>query len=104
MTSLKSVRKRGQQLQARDVIGLVAFCFYPLEEKIINKSCFLFIFKVQTVNPFQDPINTLMCSKFTLNHWLKIKTRNVTVRTDAPKGPLCATHLLIMLYLPVMFR
>ena len=24
--------------------------------------------------------------------------------TDAPGGPLCATHLLIMLYLSVMFR
>ena len=24
--------------------------------------------------------------------------------TDAPDGPLCATHLLIMLYLSVMFR
>ena len=24
--------------------------------------------------------------------------------TDAPEGPLCATHLLIMLYLSVMFR
>ena len=35
----------------------------------------------------------------------KIKTRNVTQYvTDAPEGPLCATHLLIMLYLSVMFR
>ena len=34
MTSLKSVRKRRQQLHARDVRGLAAFCFYPLEEKI----------------------------------------------------------------------
>ena len=49
MTSLKSVRKRRQQLHARDVRGLVAFCFCPLEEKIVNKSCFPFIFKVQTV-------------------------------------------------------
>ena len=24
--------------------------------------------------------------------------------TDAPEGPLCATHILIMLYLSVMFR
>ena len=24
--------------------------------------------------------------------------------TNAPEGPLCATHLLIMLYLSVMFR
>ena len=48
MTSLKSVRKRRQQLHARDVRGLVAFCFYPLEEKIVNTSCFPSIFKVQT--------------------------------------------------------
>ena len=39
MTSLKSVRKRRQQLHARDVGGLVAFCFCPLEENIVNKSC-----------------------------------------------------------------
>ena len=49
MTSLKSVRKHRQQLHARDVRGLVAFCFCPLEEKIVNKSCFPSIFKVQTV-------------------------------------------------------
>ena len=48
MTSLKSVRKRRQQLHAGDVRGLFAFCFYPLEEKIVNKSCFPSIFKVQT--------------------------------------------------------
>ena len=48
MTSPKSVRKRHQQLHARDVRGLVAFCFYPLEEKIVNKSCFQSIFQVQT--------------------------------------------------------
>ena len=48
MTSLKSVWKRRQQLHARDVRGLFAFCFCPLEEKIVNKSCFLSIFKVQT--------------------------------------------------------
>ena len=24
--------------------------------------------------------------------------------TNAPEGPLCVTHLLIMLYLSVMFR
>ena len=47
-TSLQSVRKRRQQLHARDVRGLVAFCFCPLEEKIVNKSCFPSIFKVQT--------------------------------------------------------
>ena len=45
MTSLKSVRKRRQQLHARGARSLVAFCFYPLEEKeIVNKSCFQSIF------------------------------------------------------------
>ena len=48
MTSPKSVTKRRQQLHARDVRGLFAFCFYPLEENIVNKSCFPSIFKVQT--------------------------------------------------------
>ena len=55
MTSLKSVRKRHQQLNARDVRGLVEFCFYPLEEKIVNKSCFPSIFKVQTFTPISRP-------------------------------------------------
>ena len=49
MASLKSVRKRRQQLNARDVRGLVAFCFCPPEEQIANKSWFPSIFKVQTV-------------------------------------------------------
>ena len=49
MTSLKSVRKRRQQLHARDWRGLVAFWFCPLEEKIVNKSYFPSIYKVQTV-------------------------------------------------------
>ena len=49
MTSLKLDKKRRQQLHARDVRGLVAFCFYPLEEKIVNKSCFPSIFQVQTI-------------------------------------------------------
>ena len=49
MTSPKFVRKIRQQLHARDVRGLVAFSFCPLEEKIVNKSCFSSIFKVQTV-------------------------------------------------------
>ena len=48
MTSLKSVRKRRQQLHARDVRDLAAFCFCPLKAKIVNKSCFPSIFKVQT--------------------------------------------------------
>ena len=29
--------------------SLVAFCFYPLEEEIVNESCFPSILKVQTV-------------------------------------------------------
>ena len=33
MMSLKSAKKRRQQLHTRDVRGLVAFCFYPLEKK-----------------------------------------------------------------------
>ena len=48
MTSPKSVKKSRQQLHARDVSGLVAFCFYHLEEKVVNKSCFPSIFQVQT--------------------------------------------------------
>ena len=48
MTSLKSVKKRRQQHHARDVRGLVEFCFCLLKEKIVNKSCFPSIFKVQT--------------------------------------------------------
>ena len=49
MTSLKSVRKRRQQLHARDVRGSVAFCFCPLDEKIVKQSCFPSVFKFQTV-------------------------------------------------------
>ena len=45
MTSLKSIRKHRQQLHAREVRGLVAFCFCPLREK----SCFPSIFNVQTM-------------------------------------------------------
>ena len=56
MTSLKSAKKRRQQLHARDVRGLVAFCFYPLEEKMVNTSCFPSIFHVQTVfTPISKP-------------------------------------------------
>ena len=44
MTSLKSIRKGRQQLHARDVRGLVAFCFCPLEEKIVSTSRFPSIF------------------------------------------------------------
>ena len=48
MTSLKSDRKRRQQLHARDVRSLVAFRFCPLGEIIVNKSLFPPIFKVPT--------------------------------------------------------
>ena len=53
---INKIRKRHQQLNARDVRGLVEFCFYPLEEKIVNKLCFPSIFKVQTmVTPISRP-------------------------------------------------
>ena len=56
MTSLKSVRKRRQQLHAHDVRGLVVFRFYSLEEIKVTKSCFSFIFKVQTMfTPISRP-------------------------------------------------
>ena len=48
MTSLKLVKKHRQQLYAHDVRGLVAFCFYTLEEVTVNESCFLSILQVQT--------------------------------------------------------
>ena len=48
MRSLKTAKKR-QQLHTWEVRGLVAFCFYPPEEKIVSKLCFLSIFQVQTV-------------------------------------------------------
>ena len=51
MTSLKSARKRRQQLHACDGRGLAAFCFCPLKEEKVNKSWFPSIFKVQTVFP-----------------------------------------------------
>ena len=55
MTSLKSVRKRRKQLYARDVRGLVAIRFCPLDKKV-NKSCFPSIFNVQTVfTPISRP-------------------------------------------------
>ena len=56
MTSLKSVGKRRQKHRARDVRGLGAFCFWPLEVKIVNKLCFPTLFKVQTVfTPISRP-------------------------------------------------
>ena len=72
MMSQKLVRKRRQQLHARDMTGLVAFCFYPLEEGIVNESCFLSILRCKLpFYPFQGPINTLSCTKIILNHGLK---------------------------------
>ena len=56
MTSLKLVSECRKRLHVREVRGLVAFCFCPLEEKIVNKSCFPSIFKVQTVfTPISRP-------------------------------------------------
>ena len=56
MTSPKSIKKRLQQLHAHDVRGLVAFHFYPLEEKIVNKSCFESNLQVQTLfTPISRP-------------------------------------------------
>ena len=56
MTSLKSAKKRLQQLHRPDVRGLVAFCFYPLDEKMVNISCFPSIFQVQTLfTPISRP-------------------------------------------------
>ena len=51
MTSPKLVKQRRQQLHARDVRGLDAFCFYPLEEKIFSKSCFPSIFLAPISRP-----------------------------------------------------
>ena len=46
--------------------------FLSCRRKIVIKSCIPSIFKVQTVfHPLQDPINTLRCSKLSLNHRLK---------------------------------
>ena len=52
MPSLKWARKRRQQLHARDIRGLVVFCVCPLENKILNKSCFPSIF---TFAPISRP-------------------------------------------------
>ena len=71
MTSLKSVKKRPQQLYARDVRGLVVICFCPLEVRIVNESCLTSIFKVQTVlTPISRPDKHAELLKFTLNHRL----------------------------------
>ena len=56
MASLKSAKKRCQELHALDVRGLAVFCICPLEEKIVNKSRFSSNFKVQTVfTPISRP-------------------------------------------------
>ena len=51
MTSLEPVRKRRQILHARDMKGLIAFCFCPLEEEIVNKLCFPSIYKTPILRP-----------------------------------------------------
>ena len=38
------------------------------------------------------------------SHKLVFQQEMLQYVTDAPEGPLCTTHLLIMLYLSVMFR
>ena len=43
-------------------------------------------------------------SKYTQYTIFNIKQEMLQYVTNAPEGPLCATHLLIMLYLSVMFR
>ena len=49
----------------RDVRGLVSYCFCPLEEKVVNKSCFTSIFKVQTVfTPITRPKKQAELLKF----------------------------------------
>ena len=50
-------RKCRQQLHVRDVSSLAAFCFCPLEEKIVNKLCFP-RFKL-CLHPFPDLISML---------------------------------------------
>ena len=72
MMSVKLVRKHHQQLHVRDMRGLVAFCFCPLEEKIVNKSCFPSIFKVQTLfTPVSRPDKHAELLKIL---WLKFST------------------------------
>ena len=79
MTSLKSVRKRCQRLHARDVRGLVAFCFCPLEGKIVNKACFPSFLKVQTVfTPISGPNEYAELLKI----YLKLKISTLVAKSE----------------------
>ena len=85
MTSPKSFKKRRQQQYARDVRGLDAFCFNPLEEKIVNKSCFQSIFPVQTMfTPISRP------DKYDelLKNYFKPLVKNLKVSTLVAKSNL----------------
>ena len=84
MTSPKSVKKCRQQLHARDATDLVAFCFYPLEEKIVNKLCFQSIFQICTIsrsdkhaelqkNYFKPLVKTLKISTLVAKSDLRFK-------------------------------
>ena len=49
--------------------------FLSSERKKVNKLCFPSILRCKLcLHPFQNPTNTLSCSKVTLNHWLNIST------------------------------
>ena len=84
MTSLKSVRKRRQQLHARDMRGLVAFWFCPLEGQIVNKSCFRSIFTVQTMfTPISRPDKHAELLKIYLKSLVKkLKFSTLVTKSD----------------------
>ena len=85
MTSLKSVGKRCQKLHAHNVRGLVAFCFWPLEVKIVNKLCFPTIFKVQTMfTPISRPDEHAELFKI----YLKLMVKKVKFSTSVAKSDL----------------
>ena len=95
VTSLKSVRKRHQQLNVCDAIGLFALCFcHNGRKKSTNRVFPLFLRCKLCLHPLQDPINTLSCSKFTLNHWLKFSiVPKSDLRSIVPKPDLrCKVH------------
>ena len=88
MTSLKSVQKRHQQLHAGEVRSLVLFRSDPLDEIIVNKLCFLSIFKVKNAftpilrpdkhaellkNNFKSPIKKLKFSTLIAKSDLRFK-------------------------------
>ena len=84
MTSLKSVRKRRQQLHARDMRGLVAFCFCPLEGQTVNKSCFPSIFTAQTMfTPISRPDKHAELLKIYLKSLVKkLKFSTLVAKSD----------------------